>query len=79
MTMHASKGLEFDTVFLPDLNDVILPGRRCRTRDQEEEERRLFYVALTRARNELHLYYIRGREGDRLMPSRFLLPLGVRP
>ncbi len=79
LTMHASKGLEFDRVFLPDLNDVILPGRRCRTRDQEEEERRLFYVALTRARNELHLYYIRGREGDRLMPSRFLLPLGVRP
>ena len=78
ITMHASKGLEFDSVYLPDLNEGILPGRRCEE-DAEavEEERRLFYVAMTRARNRLELLYVSGTENAERMPSRFLAPLGI--
>ncbi len=78
MTMHASKGLEFDTVFLPDLNEGILPGRRSIADSDIEEERRLFYVAMTRARERLCLSYVTGSGESRERPSRFLLPLGVR-
>ncbi len=59
--MHAAKGLEFDRVFLPDVNEGIIPGKRCVTKDALEEERRLLYVAITRARNELEIYYTRER------------------
>lgn len=57
LTMHGAKGLEFDTVFLPDLNEGVIPGRNCRTKEEKEEERRLLYVAITRAKNHLFLYY----------------------
>lgn len=57
LTMHGAKGLEFDTVFLPDLNEGVIPGRNCKTKEALEEERRLLYVAITRARNNLFLYY----------------------
>ena len=76
MTMHASKGLEFDTVFLPDLNEGILPGRRSAGDQDIEEERRLFYVAMTRARKELFLSYTAGSTGSRERPSRQLLRSG---
>lgn len=57
LTMHGAKGLEFDTVFLPDLNEGVIPGRNCKTKEEKEEERRLLYVAITRAENHLFLYY----------------------
>ena len=78
MTMHASKGLEFDTVFLPDLNEGILPGSHSAGDGDIEEERRLFYVAMTRAREKLYLSYTAGSGDSRERPSRFLMPLGVR-
>lgn len=56
MTLHASKGLEFDTVFIIGVNLGLLPIR-CSNFDQEEEERRLFFVGITRARNHLELSY----------------------
>ena len=56
MTMHAAKGLEFDTVFIIGVNPGLLPIR-CSSFDQEEEERRLFFVGITRARNHLELSY----------------------
>lgn len=56
MTLHASKGLEFDTVFIIGVNPGLLPIR-CSNFDQEEEERRLFFVGITRARNHLELSY----------------------
>ena len=78
LTMHASKGLEFDTVYLPDLNEGIFPGRRAVSMEAIEEERRLFYVAITRARDRLHLMYLRGNSNNPRRPSRFLEPLGVK-
>lgn len=61
MTVHASKGLEFDTVFITGLEQELFPhkniGNRNRTKEEEEEERRLFYVAVTRAKKHLYLTY----------------------
>lgn len=69
ITMHGAKGLEFDKVFLPDVNEGIIPGKDCIEHEVLEEERRLLYVAVTRAQNALTIYYTkeRGRK-----PSRFL-------
>lgn len=61
LTMHGSKGLEFDRVYLPDVNEGIIPGREIRTEKAHEEERRLLYVAITRARNDLYIYYTKER------------------
>src|SRR6185437_873204 len=77
-SIHQAKGLEFDVVFLIMLCDGLFPAARSLdTADGEEEERRLLYVAITRARNELYLSYplIRatGNTGDMMQqPSRFL-------
>jgi DNA helicase-2/ATP-dependent DNA helicase PcrA len=78
-TIHQAKGLEFDVVFVIMLCDKLFPSARSlETREGEEEERRLFYVAITRARNELYLTYplLRigyGAGGDLMQhPSRFL-------
>jgi len=79
-TIHQAKGLEFDAVFVIMLCDGLFPSARSlESDDGEEEERRLFYVALTRARNELYMSYplIRagfGNSGNDAMqqPSRFL-------
>jgi DNA helicase-2/ATP-dependent DNA helicase PcrA len=78
-TIHQAKGLEFDVVFLIMLCDGLFPSARSMvTEDGKEEERRLMYVAITRARNELYLSYPRvranfGDSGDTPQrPSRFL-------
>lgn len=73
MTLHASKGLEFDVVFLPFLVDGLLPnGRAARKLDGLEEERRLLYVGITRARKEAYLSYHEFSERGYARPSRFL-------
>lgn len=75
LTMHASKGLEFNTVYLLDINKGKIP-KGTRLSDQElEEERRLFYVAMTRAKRHLHMYYVEGEKDHALQPSVFLEPL----
>ena len=71
MTFHASKGLEFSRVWLIDLNDGIVPHRRALTEGELEEERRLLYVAMTRAKEELYLYYAEECGGRKLASSRF--------
>ncbi len=74
MTMHASKGLEFDTVYLPDVNEGKIPSRQSVTKEAIEEERRMLYVAMTRAKKELHILYCADKGGkDRA--SRFLEPI----
>ncbi len=77
MTMHASKGLEFELVILPYVNDSIIPGRNSGSRDELEEERRLLYVAMTRAKNTLMISYVDKARGISAHPYRFsrcLLP-----
>ncbi len=79
-TVHQSKGLEFDVVFVIGLADGMFPGRRAIEADDVEEERRLFYVACTRAKNELYLSYPKiatraGPGGMMLTPSRFITEL----
>ena len=77
MTVHSSKGLEFQTVFVAGFDEGLFPGMRSmETPDQMEEERRLAYVAITRAREKLYLTTARsrllfGRTGG-YVPSRFL-------
>lgn len=74
MTVHASKGLEFPAVFLCGLSEGIFPGKRADTREKLEEERRLAYVAFTRARQRLFLSDAAGTnyDGSYRYPSRFL-------
>ncbi len=75
MTVHAAKGLEFPYVFLCGMNEGIFPNRRARTLAAMEEERRLCYVAVTRAQKRLFLSEAEGRnlDGSPRYPSRFLL------
>ncbi|MGB3340114.1 MAG: UvrD-helicase domain-containing protein [bacterium] len=76
MTIHSAKGLEFPAVFLVDLSEDILPLTRKMASPQEiEEERRLCYVALTRAQRKLYLLYPKSRYGHIQQPSRFLVDM----
>ena len=59
MTMHGSKGLEFECVFLPDVNEGITPYNKAVLTEDIEEERRMFYVGMTRAKKYLHLYAVK--------------------
>jgi DNA helicase-2/ATP-dependent DNA helicase PcrA len=77
MTLHSAKGLEFPVVFLVGLEEGVFPHSRALTSDTElEEERRLCYVGMTRAREELHLVYAQRRslygQPSFNRPSRFL-------
>jgi len=74
-TLHAAKGLEFSTVFLPDVNEGMLPYRKASLNSEVEEERRLFYVGMTRAKDILHIMYVQDRFGREQKPSRFLREL----
>ncbi len=56
MTMHGSKGLEFDVVYIIDFIEGIVPYKKAKTAEELEEERRMMYVAMTRARHELYIY-----------------------
>jgi len=73
MTFHLSKGLEFETVFIIDANDGLIPHKKSIADNDLETERRLFYVAMTRAKNNLHIYFTTRRFGKDFKPSRFIL------
>lgn len=75
LTMHACKGLEFDTVYIPNLNEGSIPSRQAFTSVQIEEERRLLYVAVTRARHSLTVTYTEGTPDRPAAPSRFLFQM----
>ena len=74
-TLHASKGLEFTQVFLLNVNEGMIPYQRAFMEDEIEEERRLFYVGMTRAKRKLHLLWVKERYNRHMEPSRFLEPL----
>jgi DNA helicase-2/ATP-dependent DNA helicase PcrA len=75
MTAHGSKGLEFESVFLPDCNEGVYPYGRMPEDRIVQEELRLFYVAMTRAKDRLEMYYLTGTKERPRIPSRFLQPL----
>lgn len=79
LTMHASKGLEFDTVYIPDCNEGIIPHRKSMKDETVEEERRMLYVAMTRARKRLTLTYVAGTKEEPGFLSRFLTDLVRQP
>lgn len=72
VTMHASKGLEWKIVILPDVNEGVVPHKKAVTDAELEEERRMFYVAMTRAKEKLFIFYIHEKEAGSFLPSRFL-------
>ncbi len=72
VTMHASKGLEWKVVVLPDVNEGVIPHKKAVTDSELEEERRMFYVAMTRAKEYLFIFCIQEKEAGNLLPSRFL-------
>ncbi len=74
-TLHSSKGLEYKIVFLIDVNDGIIPYKKARMTADLEEERRMFYVGITRAKELLHICSIKEKNGKELAPSPFLKDL----
>ena len=78
MTVHSAKGLEFPVVFLCELEESVFPSKKVSTPAELEEERRLCFVALTRAQTRLYLSDAEGRSfsGDFRYPSRFLTDIG---
>jgi superfamily I DNA/RNA helicase len=72
MTLHRAKGLEFDHVFMAGLEEGVFPSRRAEAEGSLPEERRLFYVGLTRARHTLRLSWVRRRRQWASEPSRFI-------
>ena len=83
MTMHGAKGLEFDTVILSGVEEGLFPLGTAESEDNIEEERRLCYVGITRARKELYISHTvnRNQFGTRRLsvPSRFLREMGYKP
>ena len=82
MTIHAAKGLEFDNVFVVGVEEELLPSSMCRGPQDVEEERRLMYVAITRARNFCMLSFARQRMVNGMTrpstPSRFISEIDLR-
>ncbi|MBO4920852.1 MAG: ATP-dependent helicase [Lachnospiraceae bacterium] len=72
LTFHSAKGMEFDTVFIIDASEDYTPYWQAATSAEIEEERRMFYVALTRAKNRLFVLHADDRFGKKREPSRFI-------
>lgn len=71
MTMHSSKGLEFDNVFIPDVNEGNIPHFKEFSKELMEEERRLMYVAMTRAKSRLFVLSVKSKNETNINPSVF--------
>lgn len=72
MTIHAAKGLEFDTVYIIGANEGQMPYKKAIKAQGVEEERRLFYVGMTRAKELLKIVYVKTKNGKETSPSRFV-------
>ena len=77
MTMHGAKGLEFPVVFIVDANEGMTPYKRADSPEGIEEERRLFYVAMTRAKERLHISWTKERFHRPQSRSRFVEETGL--
>lgn len=71
-TMHSAKGLEYEVVFVPEVNEGVIPHKKAVKDAEIEEERRLFYVALTRAKKYLHVFTVKELFHKEIAPSLFL-------
>lgn len=71
-TMHSAKGLEYDVVFVPEVNEGVIPHKKAVKDAEIEEERRLFYVAITRAKKYLHVFTVKELFHKEIAPSIFL-------
>lgn len=78
MTFHSSKGLEFDIVYIIDVNEGSVPYKKAKGADEIEEERRMFYVAMTRARNKLFICYCKENFGKSIGKSDFIVELSSK-
>lgn len=78
MTMHGSKGLEFEAVFIPTVNEGVCPYRKAISSGDIEEERRMLYVAMTRAKKYLHLSFVKERFHKETKLSRFLTEISPK-
>ena len=76
-TLHGVKGLEYDNVYIMNVNEGSMPYRKAVLEAHLEEERRLFYVGMTRAKKKLCLYYVRQQYEKEREPSRFLEEAGL--
>lgn len=76
-TMHSAKGLEFQFVFIADANEGITPHKKAALEEDLEEERRLFYVAVTRAKESLYILSSKERYNKVMEPSRFIRELDI--
>ena len=76
-TMHSAKGLEYDVVFLPDATEGVIPHKKSMKDADIEEERRLFYVAVTRAKNHLHIFVPGELYQKKQVISRFVKEMGT--
>ena len=72
VTMHGSKGLEWPIVIIPDVNEGHIPHKKAITDAELEEERRMFFVAMTRAKEKLFLFSVKEKEAGNNLPSRFI-------
>ena len=71
-TLHASKGLEYDNVYLIDVNEGVMPYKKAVLDEEIEEERRMFYVGMTRAKKNLHLFSVKQLNQKDADLSRFI-------
>lgn len=78
-TMHSAKGLEYEVVFLIEANEGMTPYKKAVKPEEIEEERRMFYVAMTRAKHHLHIYDVKEYFNKELVPSRFLSEIVIKP
>ena len=78
MTFHSSKGLEFDIVYIIDVNEGSVPYKKAKGVDEIEEERRMFYVAMTRARKKLFICYCAENFGKSIGKSDFVIELSSK-
>ncbi len=74
-SIHSSKGLEFEYVFMIHCNESVIPHKKALLSEEIEEERRLFYVAMTRAKKKLYISIVKEKNGKELPPSRFVREL----
>lgn len=72
MTLHGAKGLEYDLVIIPDLNEGQVPYKKAVLDEEIEEERRMLYVGMTRAKKQLYLSYVETMRSKQVQPSCFL-------